>query len=474
MTVLKTQTMDPVPAPVIERVDPLCAAVTAYFDKYGWPARRRRVLVALSGGMDSVTLLAVLHTMAPGHEWRLGAAHVNYHLRGDDSDRDESFCREWCERLAIPLHVHHAHRPTDRAMNVQEWARNERYALFERLMEFEGYDWAAIGHTLDDRAESVAAAVIEARGTFALSGIPPIRGRIIRPLIGVTRTDVQNFVARNKLVYCEDASNASVNYLRNRIRHEHLPRWGETNPSIRQGLARLSEQLWRQETYLLRQAERVIGAATIENDGQRRSLNADMLNTADRALDPFLLRIMLRWAGIAVIPTADTVDRFTELRMKRHSGQVEQGDLVIERSQGVLTVRGQSEAQDVVDEQITLRPGEAVEFGRMSITAVLGPARSVLPCDDRSEAMLDWNCLHLPLVLRGWQHGDRYRPIGMSGHKSLADLFADRGVPRGERLSALVLADAGGVVWPIGHPITDRAKVTQATESVLHVKVSRR
>ncbi|MBD3298841.1 MAG: tRNA lysidine(34) synthetase TilS [candidate division Zixibacteria bacterium] len=473
MTLLKTQDMEPMPAPVMDRDDPLLAAVAAYFNEYGWPARRSRVLVALSGGMDSVSLLGILHVLAPEHEWRLGAAHVNYHLRGDDSDGDESFCREWCERLAIPLHVHHAHHPTDRSVNVQEWARHERYALFDRLMEFEGYDRVAIGHTRDDRAESVAAAVIEARGTFALSGIPPIRDRVIRPLIGVTRGDVQGFVARNDLTYREDASNASLNYLRNRIRHEHLPHWAESNPSIRQGLARLSGQLWRQETYLFHEAERIIREATIDSGDRYLSLNAGTLSPADPALDPFLLRVMLRSAGVSVIPTSDTVERFTELRLERPSGQVEQGDLVIERSQGVITVSGRSDTQHVMAYTVTVQPGETVEMGPLSITATVGPTRTAAECDDRSEAMLDWNCLHLPLVIRGWQRGDRYQPIGMSGHKTLADLFADRGVPRGERSSALVLTDSLGVIWPIGHPIADRAKLTPETESVLHVKVSR-
>ncbi|GAB4314568.1 MAG: tRNA lysidine(34) synthetase TilS [Candidatus Zixiibacteriota bacterium] len=459
--------------PVIDPDDRVVVAVRRYFDEYGWPPHRSRILVALSGGADSVTLLTVMQAMTAEHEWRLGAAHVNYHLRGDESDSDEAFCRELCARWGIPLHVHHVHRPTERSVNVQAWARTERYAFFEQLMALERFDLTAVGHSLDDRAESVAAALIEARGTFALSGIPPIRDRIIRPLYGVPRQEMPEFLRRYGLEHRHDSSNKSENYLRNRIRHMHLPQWEEANPSIRPGLARLGEQLWRQEVYLQSNAEHILDEAKVATGASFVSLKADVLSHVDRALDPFILRLMIRMAGFSTVPTSDTVDRFTELRQRCHSGRVEQGDIWIERSKNIITLRRLSNRDAPSADSVRVAPGESVVFGSITLNANLVGAMPVQPRDDHREATLDWNCLSGPLVLRGWHPGDRYQPIGLRGHKALADLFADRGVPRGRRSSTAILTDSQGIVWPIGHPIADRVKITADTQSVLHLKVGR-
>ncbi|HUU46208.1 MAG TPA: tRNA lysidine(34) synthetase TilS, partial [Acidobacteriota bacterium] len=359
--------------------------------------------------------------------------------------------------------------------NLQLWARDVRYRFFARTAAAHGYDHIAVGHTVDDRAENVAAAVIDAAGTFALSGIPPVRGQLIRPLFGCARRDIETYLRRRRIPCRRDSSNRSLRYRRNHVRKNVLPQWTAMNPSVVEGLARLGEQLWLQRRYLEEAAVDVLQRA-VRNGGEHRlTLDASALREYDRCLDPFVLRAMIERIGLALVPRPATVARFEALRRETNGAArtVEQGDLTITRSKGMIAVTKRSARR---------RPGRqciAVPRSGLSVSDLDGKRLRTDVCetdpprrsDDTREAYLDLARLRGPLFLRCPCPGDRYRPIGLGGSKKLTDLLSERAVPAFDRENIPVLADRSGILWPIGCPIAHRARITGGTRRILRVRV---
>lgn len=214
-----------------------------------------RVLVALSGGADSVSLLLVLQAL--GYEVR--AFHLNHCLRGAESDRDEAFCRALCAERGVPLHVGRCDiAALSQGKAVEETARRERYRLLERAAEG---DKVATAHTADDNLETVLFHLVRGSGAKGVSGIPPVRGAVIRPLLFAERREIEAFLRENGQDYVTDSSNLSDDYTRNRLRHSVLPVLRGINEQAAQAALRLGEQLRQDEACLGGQAERCLQIA---------------------------------------------------------------------------------------------------------------------------------------------------------------------------------------------------------------------
>ena len=223
--------------------------------RYDMLRQGERVLVALSGGADSVSLLLVLQAL--GYEVR--AFHLNHCLRGAESDRDEAFCRALCAERGVPLHVGRCDiAALSQGKAVEETARRERYRLLERAAE---RDKVATAHTADDNLETVLFHLVRGSGAKGVSGIPPVRGAVIRPLLFAERREIEAFLRENGQDYVTDSSNLSDDYTRNRLRHSVLPVLREINPAAAQSALRLGEQLRQDEACLGGQAERCLQTA---------------------------------------------------------------------------------------------------------------------------------------------------------------------------------------------------------------------
>ena len=214
---------------------PLLDAVAAAVKGEGMLPDGAAVLIALSGGADSMALLHAMRALAPAHGWRLAAAHLNHGLRGDEAERDEAFVQSWCARWNVPLHVKRADVAAEaaaRGEGVEEAGRRIRYAFFEELCASHGYDRIATAHTASDNVETLLLHLARGSGVRGLGGIRPVLGRRIRPLLGVSREAIESYCRENDVPFVTDSTNFDTAYCRNLLRHEAVPALRRVNPRL--------------------------------------------------------------------------------------------------------------------------------------------------------------------------------------------------------------------------------------------------
>ena len=396
--------------------DPVAAAARAS----GLVREGEPLLVMLSGGGDSVCLLDVAIRLGAD----VAALHVDHGLRAD-SGADADFCRALCERLSVPLAVERVDL-SDATGNLQAAARDARYAAAER----HGAGDYATAHTASDQAETVLYRLATSQGRRALLGMAPRRGRLVRPLLAITREDARAYCRERGLDWREDPSNEDLVFARARVRREVLPALRELNPAAERNIAETAAQL-REEAETL--------DALVPQGGEGLTL------AGLGELPPAVARLALRAAaGDAPISRRDA-ERILALP-REGSAEVElPGGLRAIAEYGVLRFASGPDAAAPAPVELPV-PGSA-EFGDWRIEAALGPDGDVL---------LDPRVAAGGLVVRAWRPGDRIQPPGLAGTKTLQDLFTDRKVPRAERPRIPIVEAGGEVAWVAGLAVDER------------------
>jgi tRNA(Ile)-lysidine synthase len=394
-----------------------------------------RYVALVSGGRDSVCLLDVLVSIAGADA--VTALHVNYGLRGEESDGDERHVRELCELLGVRLVCMTAPPPPVRG-NLQSWARDLRYA---RALECSATALIATGHTASDQAETVLYRLAASPGRRALLGMAPREGRLLRPLLGITREQTAAHCEARGLRWREDSSNSSRHYVRGRVRHGVLPELRAVHPAAEENLLR-SVEILRAEAAVLD------GVVDVALAGRRR-----IALTRLGELPPALARlVVIRLAEDAAgEPVPGVGGRLRELLALAGGGGSASLDVgggtraVVEY--GVLYFTREAAVAVPGAESLAL-PG-AVAFGSWELRATLEPAGPASLAGAGGEVgMLDADLLSSgPLTVRSWRAGDRMRPLGLDGSKSLADLFTDRRIPRSQRASLPIVLSDAEIVW---------------------------
>jgi tRNA(Ile)-lysidine synthase len=394
------------------------------------------LLVMLSGGPDSVCLLDCAVTLGA----RVGAMHVNYGLRGADSDSDEEHCRALCSQLDVPLSVERVRLPE--SGNLQAEARDRRYALAARHAVG---DYAS-GHTASDQAETVLYRLAVSPGRRALLGMEPRRGRLVRPLLEATRDDTRAHCRARGLEWVEDVSNADPRFARARVREEVLPALRQLNPAAERTIVETSR--------LLRDESDVLDAA-VDDALKRLGKLAPAIDEL-RALQPGLARLVLRRLAEAASGGSHSLSRERAdeiLRLGERGGTASLdlgGGLRAVAEYGTLRFTRDPDAPPPPPTKL-LVPGSA-RFGDWEVSAAIG---------EGGEALLAAEPLGVSLTVRAWHEGDRMRPAGLGGTKTLQDLFTDRKVPRALRHRLpVVTTEAGEIVWVAGVAVGESFKAT--------------
>jgi tRNA(Ile)-lysidine synthase len=423
----------------------------------GLIAAGSRGVALVSGGADSVaTTAALVEVLGPE---AVTALHLNYGLR-PDSDEDESTVRNLSDRLGIELQVE---RPELGEGNVQAEAREARYRSAERLRLSRGADWIATGHTRTDLAETVLYRLATSPGRRALLGLRPRRGAVVRPLLALDRDEVRRLAAEAGLPFRDDPTNAEPLFARNRIRNEVLPVLREIGPRAEETIAETQEEL-------AEEAEALEGAAAeaLAESGAEaaRAIGRDALAPLHPAVRRLALRRMAERAAGAAVPLGRARgERIWRLLNQPEGGVVELGSGVQAQVEGGHVRFTTGPAAE--PEAARLRVPGVCRFGSWEVRAEL--SSGVPAAEGPDLAVLDPQALGGDLVVRAWREGDRMRPLGLGGSKSLQDLFTDRKVPRSLRHALPVVTSDGRIVWIAGVAVSEEfaAKAGDPESAVL-------
>lgn len=429
--------------------------------------RKVRVVVAVSGGLDSMVLLHALHRLAAVHRWKLHVAHFNHGLRGRASGQDAAFVRRWAKRLALPCTIGKADVRKEaraRGLSVEMAARDLRHAfLAEVAMKFRAHT-VALAHHADDQVELFFLRLLRGSGSEGLGGMrwkspSPSRPSValIRPLLDMPKETLANGARDAGLAYREDASNASMEFQRNRVRRELLPLL-ETNyqPALRQVILRQMELL-RAESDLVAELAR-----DCESNAHAREFERWPV-----AVQRKHLQTQLRELGAAA--------QFEQIEALRNEANVSftlpGGRIVLRNQHGRLQEQSPAKAGfrgECVS--VNLRQGKKqIRFGGLRIQwAERRKAGSKMTRRTEGWETFDADKVGREIVLRHWREGDRFQPIGMRRPVKLQDWFINQKIPRDKRRSLVVAATACDEIWWVeGLRIGERFKVTSATKRLL-------
>lgn len=420
------------------------------------------LIVLLSGGADSVCLLDCAQRLGA----RVHALHVNYGLR-PGSDADEQFCRLLCDRMDVGLTVERVQLGEG---NLQAQARAERYAIAERLALEHGCDFAA-AHTASDQAETVLYRLAVSPGSRALLGMAPRRGRLVRPLLEAGREDTRVYCRDRGLTWRDDPTNEDPRFARSRLRHEVLPVLRALSPAAERTIAETSFLLRDERVVLERTADERIDtlgvptpleALRAEPIGLARTV---LIRLAERAGAPAVALSRTDCAAILALSDEGTqsLDLGSGLR-----AVAEYGLLRFQHGAAHPSVTPQPVALEV--------PGRA-EIGGWEVHARVEKVAQAagggfLPA--RGDALVSTRAIEPPLVIRTWRHGDRMRPAGLDGSKTLADLFSDNKVPREEREHVPVVECGGEIVWVAGLAVGEEFRAAPYESEVVVLSAKRR
>ena len=460
----------------------LADKVVATMTKHSMLSGGEKVLVGLSGGPDSVCLLSILNSGRERFMLEISAAYIDHGLRPRETGKEIEFCRSLCQRLNVPFYtkaVDVKSYARDRKMNMQEAARQLRYGAFEEISHDIGADKIALGHTANDQAETLLMRLFRGSGPTGLSGIPPVRKNIIRPLIETGRGEIEKFLEDEKTEYITDSSNLKKSYLRNRIRLSFVPMLREYNPDIIETLSKTAAIFRDEEKYFEIIATKTLMKLISRKTDSRIELFLAPLEIMDKAIMRRVLRRVIDETkglrGISFIHIEDIIDLVK-------SG--DSGDRIY-LPKGIKAIKEYSTLILTSEPPVTLGtysltvPGEVIlkEAGIL-IKSSLGTGTEIQTAGIRKahwvdSALFDADKLASPLVMRPRKDGDFFYPAGFGRRKKIQDFFVDEKVPRDERDRVPLVISGNDIIWVVGYRGDDRFKVGEGTEKVVRFEVKK-
>ena len=431
----------------------------AYINRCHLIAEGEKVILALSGGIDSMVLAYLLLKT----KVQFVAAHCNFHLRGEESDGDEKFVCEFAEKNGIQCFVKHFDTKkyaAEQGISIEMAARDLRYAWFEQLRQQLGYDKIAVAHHADDQAETFFINLLRGAGLNGLKGMKPQNGVIIRPLLWASREQIRKYAVENQILWREDHTNAESVYLRNKIRNQLLPIFDELQPEARQGLYKSLKHLASEnELYRELLKEKLSQIVVLKDDCQ----------IVDKQYFVNNFQLLFEWLRQSGYNT----EQCGFIHETMHSGIGNHFDSTMHR-----LVIGREELQlfeikEDSNDEIQIEVGEEEILSPVHLCFSKLEKTSDFVIDKSSEvAQLDFSTLKFPLTLRHWRHGDRFHPLGMKGSKLLSDFFVDQKFTEYQKQNVWLLVSAGGdILWVVGHRIDERFKTISETKIIFRCRL---
>ena len=444
------------------------------------------IVVSVSGGVDSMTLLHLLYELKDEQDLDLSVAHLDHGVRGEASEEDAEFVREVAGKLGLPSTVEKrdVKKISDTAFSLEEAARKVRYDFLAEVREKEAADYVALGHNRDDQVETVLMHLIQGSGLRGLGGMDPVRNFYVRPLLNISRREIRDYAEANGLDYRRDETNRDTGYLRNRVRHELLPELEENyNPRIRKKVKELSTLAGEAHSFIQEKVTDVLAELEVERaPGEIRFPRKEL-----QELHPYLKKAVLRRL---ILEVRGSLKDVTSSHVRKVIDQLEKNPTAAQLDlPGVrfilrngtarfLEERKKASENSGVEFDYEIELGEALELEEAGMELTLKrtsgqdiPNPGDFSADSLTE-VVDWSKVERPIHVRNRKPGDRFVPLGMDGEKKLKDFFIDEKVPREERNYVPLVCDRNGVIWVVGYRINERYKIKHTTEKGLIMKAS--
>ncbi|HLO46253.1 MAG TPA: tRNA lysidine(34) synthetase TilS [Leadbetterella sp.] len=414
-----------------------------------------KILVGVSGGKDSMALLQLFWEA----KFNISAAHYNFGLRGQASDGDEEFVRQFCEEKNIPFFS----TKTDTKQVTKDWgvstqmaARKLRYTWFKEIMAENEFDLLATAHNLDDRIETLYLNITKGTGPKGLKSIPLKKDKIIRPLLFASVTKIMKYLAENNLIWREDASNQTTDYQRNKIRHHVIPVLKEINPGIENTVQNNFQRFTALNEIFeekLRAFEQTIDFGEFIKIPSERWKNSAGFSLV---LEEFLKPYGFNFQDVEDLLKIDLTGK--KITSASHSLTVGRGEWFLEKNVEVTSEIFEFQAPGVYEiSNRKIQIQETKDFP------------SIMDIRKSEQAFFDSDLIEWPLTLRLWQQGDKFQPYGMNGKKLVSDFLIDSKINPTNKKNQLVLTDKKRIMWVVGLRTDDAYKLHSATKSILKV-----
>jgi tRNA(Ile)-lysidine synthase len=416
-----------------------------------------RLLAAVSGGRDSVLLVHLLKQAGIG----FGIAHCNFQLRTEEADAEQQFTKNLANTLGAPFYTHNFDTKSyarEQGISTQMAARDLRYAWFEELRAGFNYDYIAVAHHQNDSIETILLNLTRGTGIAGMHGILPKNGLIVRPMLFLSREEVDDIVDQEHIAYLDDSSNSTSKYARNKIRLEVIPKLKELNPKLEETFEKNIAHFMDLEQLLQSQLEK-LKQNLFSNEGE--DIHISIIGLKNLHPKQLLLFGLFNAYGFTGENINDLISAFD-----KHSGRRFESPgylLVLDRDRLILTKRN----REVIKSVLIKENDHEVEYAGYTLN-VLHDDSPLIVSGNPLAVSVDATGLIFPLTLRSWAEGDHFYPLGMGGRKKLSDFFVNQKVPLHQKQQIPVLVNGNGdIIWLGGYRLDERYKVSEHTKKVI-------
>jgi tRNA(Ile)-lysidine synthase len=430
--------------------------------------KNEKVLIALSGGADSVFLFHFLLKFKRRLAVQCSAFHLNHKIRGSAAIEDETFCKKLCEDNNIELFIAAKNVKSyakKNKLSVEEAGRKLRYKELNKIADKKSFDKIATAHNASDNAETVLFNLIKGAGSKGLSGIPVRRDRVIRPLLSLTSDEIRNYLTKKKIEYRLDESNLNIDFERNFIRNEIIPKLKRLNPKAEEKILNSSKIIKGLRASVRKQIETTI-KTSVQNFKNGLKINIKNLTEFDETLWNEFLKSAIERNFKIDLSNENLNDLAKLVRSQAGRKVILSNKITAARERGFISVGiAKPYAEKKISEQIKI--GDLVKLNGRKVQIENVLLSDLKRTRKKNIEYISADKIKPDFELRSWKEGDRFFPLGMKGSKKISDFLTDEKISSSRKKEHLVLINNGKIVWVVGLRIDDRFKVTSKTKKVI-------